>query len=184
MAAYPRPALAARTLRHARRPGIDPDAVASLAAALPDDPDAVREHVVRRLVPFAHDWDVYGVPYYFPTLVEVLQSGRGDCKSQALMIASMLAAKGIPHRLLVSPDHIWVECEGKQATAMEDPAVAVAELRDGRWHALRPSRLRLRSNARVSAGAYWSAAPRARRLLAGGALLALACCAVLGFRRG
>jgi transglutaminase-like putative cysteine protease len=182
--AYPRPALAARTLRHARRPGIDPDAVASLAAALPDDPDAVREHVVRRLVPFAHDWEVYGVPYYFPTLPEVLERGRGDCKSQAVLIASLLAAKDIPHRLLVSPDHIWVEYEGKQATAMEDPAVAVAEFRDGRWHALRPSRLRLRANTRVSTAAYWGAAPRARRLLVGGALLALACWAVLSLLRG
>ncbi len=172
--AYPRPALAVRTLRHARRPGVDPEAVRALAADLPDDPDAVREHVVRRLVPFTHDWAVYGVPYYFPTLGEVLAQGRGDCKSQALAIASLLAAKGIPYRLLVSPDHIWVEYEGKAATAMEDPAVAVAEFRDGRWRALRPSRLRLRANARVSAAAYWSAAPRARRLAVAGALLGLA----------
>ncbi len=184
LAAYPHPALALRTLCRARRPGVDPDAVASLAATLPDDADAVREHVVRRLVPFTHDWDVYGVPYYFPTLSEVLEHRRGDCKSQALAIASLLAAKGIPYRLLVSPDHIWVEYEGKQATAMEDPAVAVAEFRDGRWHALRPSRLRLRANTRVSAAAYWGAAPRGRRLVVAGALLALVCWLVLRARRG
>lgn len=84
LVAYPRPALVVRTLRNARRPGVDPDAVRALAAGLPDDPDAVREHVARHLVPFAHDWDVYGVPYYFPSLAEVLAHRRGDCKSQAL----------------------------------------------------------------------------------------------------
>jgi transglutaminase-like putative cysteine protease len=183
LVAYPRPILVARTLPHARRPGVDPDAVVSLAAELPDDADAVREHVVRRLVPFTHDWDVYRVPYYFPTLSEVLDHRRGDCKGQALAIASLLAAKRIPYRLLVSPDHIWVEYEGKAATAMEDPAVGVAEFRDGRWHALRPSRLRLRANACVSAAAYWGAAPRERRVVVAGLLFALGCWAVLQVRR-
>ncbi len=179
LVAYPRPALLARTLRNARRPQVDAGAVAPVAAVLPDDPDAVREHVVRRLVPFVHDWDVYRVPYYFPTVHEVLEHGRGDCKSQALALASLLAAKGIPYRLLVSPDHIWVEYEGKEATAMEDPAVAVAEFREGRWHAVRPARLRLRSNARASAAAYWGAAPRTRRLVVAAGLLALACWAAV-----
>jgi transglutaminase-like putative cysteine protease len=161
------------TLRNARRPDIDGEAVLALAEALPDDPDQVREHVLTHLIPYAYDWDVYGVPYYFPTLAEALRQCRGDCKSQALVLASLLAAKAIPFRLLVSLDHIWVEYAGKQPAPMEDPAVAVAEFRDGRWHALRPSRLNARSHAEVSAAAYWQAAPRSRKFAVAGALLAL-----------
>jgi hypothetical protein len=184
LAAYPRPLLAFRTLRNARRPEIDPVAVEQLATGLPDDADLIWRRVQTGIVPYAFDWQVYGVPYYFPTLAEALEHGRGDCKSQALVFGSLLAAKDIPFRLLVSPDHIWADCSRRRPGPLEDPDLAVAEFRDGRWHLLRPSRLAARTNLRVSAEAYWRAAPGHRRLvlvaaLGGLALLGLA----LGARR-
>lgn len=182
-AAYPHPALLLRTLRNARRPDIDADAVRDLAAQAPDDPDRIAALVRERLVPFAYDWDVYNVPYYFPTLPEVLRHGRGDCKSQVLVLAGLLAAKGVDFRLLVSFDHIWADYAGKRPAPMEDPAVAVAEYRAGRWHARRPSRLAARAHLRISSEVYWSAAPRARRsLLLVAGLLALAVVAGVGLR--
>ena len=178
LAAYPRPALLVRTLRHARRPDIDPEAVRELAHQLPNDPELVRSYVRSQLVPYAYDWDVYGVPYYFPTLSEALRHGRGDCKSQVLVLASVLAAKGIPYRVLVSLDHIWADYPGKQPAPLEDPAVAVAEFRDGRWRASRPSRLALQSHLCVSTAAYWRAAGPSRRRLVALCLVALGLCGV------
>jgi hypothetical protein len=171
--AYPRPRLLARTLRHAWRPDIDAAAVDELAAGLSDDPDAIRAEVLSAIVPHERDWAVFGVPYYFPTLQEALENGRGDCKSQVLVLASLLSAKGIPYRLLASLDHVWAEYSGKTPTAMEDPAVAVAEYRDGRWRPLRPARLRPRAHLETSLDEYWRGATRGRRLLFAGALLLL-----------
>jgi len=172
--AYPRPRLLAHTVRNALRPDIDAAGVQELSAGLSDDPDAIRAEVLSTIVPYERDWAVFGVPYYFPTLREALENGRGDCKSQVLVLASLLNAKGIPYRLLASLDHVWAEYPGKTPTAMEDPAVAVAEYRDGRWRPLRPARLRPQAHFETSLDEYWRGAARGRRLLFAGALLLLA----------
>ena len=172
--AYPRPRLLARTVRNALKPDIDAGAVEGLAARLGDDPDAIRAEVLSAIVPYERDWAVFGVPYYFPTLREALENGQGDCKSQVLVLASLLSAKGIPYRLLASLDHVWAEYPGKAPTVMEDPVVALAEYRDGRWRPMLPVRLRPRAHLAVSVDEYWTGAPRRRRLLFAGALLVVA----------
>jgi transglutaminase-like putative cysteine protease len=162
--AYPRPRLLVRTVLNAVRPDIDAEAVEALAAGLSDDPEALRAEVLSTSVPYERDWAVFGVPYYFPTLAEVLENGRGDCKSQVLVLASLLRAKGVPFRLLASLDHVWAEYPGKTPTVMEDPAVALAEYRDGRWRPLRPQRLRPRAHLAASVDEYWRGASQGRRL--------------------
>ncbi len=57
----------------------------------------IEAYVLDRQVPYAYDWQSAGVPWYFPTAAEALRAGRGDCESRALVLASILTAKGIPN---------------------------------------------------------------------------------------
>ena len=114
---YPDPGVLVRSVRNTLRPRVEPQAVAALARSLPDDPRAIEAYVLDRQVPYAYDWQSAGVPWYFPTTREALRAGRGDCESRALVLASILTAKGIPNELRMSLDHIWVDYPGKQANA-------------------------------------------------------------------
>ena len=87
-------------------------------------------------MPYAYDWQVNGVPWYFPTTAEVLKCKRGDCESRAVLLASILKAKGIPYQILMSFDHIWVNYPGKQANALENDSVVLLQRVNGHlvWH--------------------------------------------------
>ena len=124
---YPNPLLLARSITQSWTPVIDPAAVRALAATLPDDPAAIEQAVLTRIVPYAVPWDVYGVPWYYPTPAEVLAAGRSDCEGRAVVLASLLAAKGIPFSFSASFDHIWIDYPGKHPNASENPAVALAQ---------------------------------------------------------
>jgi len=124
---YPDPTMLADSVRNVRQPPVDAAAVAAVAQRLPDDPRTIERIVLDEIVPYGYDWDVSGVPWYFPTTAEALQAGRGDCESRALVLASILEAKGIPHQLRMSFDHIWVDYPGKVANALENDAVAIAD---------------------------------------------------------
>lgn len=63
------------------------------------------------------------MPWYCPTVDEVLERGTGDCKSRALVLASVLEAKDIPYQINLSPTHVWVNYEGKQDTSIENDQV-------------------------------------------------------------
>jgi hypothetical protein len=99
---YPDPGVLVRSVRSTLHPQIDPAAVRGLAARLPNDPKAVEAYVLDRAVPYAYDWQSAGVPWYFPTTREALRVGRGDCESRAVVLASILTAKGIPNELRMS----------------------------------------------------------------------------------
>jgi hypothetical protein len=100
----------------------EPDAVEFMLNDLPSDPVAIEEAVLAR-IPYRHDWEVYGMPWYFPTIEKVLEKGEGDCKARALVLASVLKAKNIPYQVNQSPIHVWVEYEGKQETSIENDQV-------------------------------------------------------------
>jgi hypothetical protein len=119
---YPNPAKLIVSLERAINPPLDPAPVEPLLGNLPSDPVAI-EKDVRHLIPYSYDWEVHGMPWYFPTVTEVLERGEGDCKARALVLGSVLEAKGIPYRLNYSPIHIWVEYEGKEWTSLENPQV-------------------------------------------------------------
>ena len=106
---------------------VDADAVRALAATLPDDPQQIENAVLTRIVPYGLPWDVYGVPWYYPTPAEVLAAGKGDCQGRAVVLASLFKAKGIPFTFSASFDHIWVDYPGKHPNAIENPAVALAQ---------------------------------------------------------
>jgi hypothetical protein len=127
LALYPNPLLLGRAAAQSWTPVIDADAVRDLAATLPDDPRLIEEAVLTRIVPYGVPWEVYGVPWYFPTPAEVLAAGRGDCQGRAVVLASLLQAKGIPFTLAASFDHIWVDYPGKNPTPIENARVAIAQ---------------------------------------------------------
>ena len=119
---YPNPSKLFVSLQRAFTPNIDPVAVESLSSGLSSDPAAI-ESVVKQQIPYSYDWGTYGMPWYIPTVEEVLEKGEGDCKGRALVLASVFEVKNITYRINMSPMHMWVEYEEKEATPMENPEV-------------------------------------------------------------
>jgi hypothetical protein len=89
---------------------------------LPSDPVAIEKAVLAR-ISYRLDWELYKMPWYFPTVEEVLGRGEGDCKARALVLASVLEAKDIPNQFTSSPIHVWVDYEGKQENRLENAQV-------------------------------------------------------------
>jgi hypothetical protein len=170
---YPDPLVLWRSVENLRHPNIDPVAVRAVAASLPDNPDAIRAAVLTRIVPYAYDWQVNGVPWYFPTTAEALRAGRGDCESQAIVLASILKAKGIPYQLRMSFDHIWVQYPGKKPTALENAGVAFAEQQNGRFRFHWPANLNLWTQARAQVQDYWTPMPLGRKMAFFGGVIVL-----------
>ncbi len=175
VALYPDPSVLVRSVRHTLQPPIQPDAVAAIAAKLPNDPKAIEAYVLDRQVPYAYDWQTAGVPWYFPTTAEAIKAGAGDCESRALVLASILTAKGIPNHLYMSLDHIWVDYAGKQANAIENPAVQIAGRQNGEWFFHLPKTFDFTSEWDAQLGQYVTPAPlwRVLVLLAGLSLVVL-----------
>ena len=88
----------------------------------PLPPLAIEKTVLERIT-YRYDWEVYSMPWYFPTVEEVLEKKEGDCKARALVLASIFEAKNIPYRVDLSPIHVWVEYEGKRETSVENARV-------------------------------------------------------------
>ena len=167
---YPNPALLARSIAHARDIRIDPAAVQSWAAALPDDPAAIEHQVLGLYVPYAVPWQTHGVPWYFPTTAEVVAQGRGDCQGRMLAFASILEAKGIPYTLRASLDHIWVEYARKEPNGLENGAIAIMD--DGQLRV--PERWDWRETVRIEREYFWDPMPAGRKLLLFGGLAGIA----------
>lgn len=119
--AYPRPHLLVRNIARWRNLDslIDPDnpALDPLAAELaprldgvPPGPHAleiVQDYVLRR-IPYAWDWDTWGVLDYVPTVEETLALGREDCDGRAVVAASLLRRFGYDARITSDLSHVWV----------------------------------------------------------------------------
>jgi hypothetical protein len=174
----------ARSVRNVARPQIEPQTVAALAARLPDDPRAVEAYVLGRQVPYAYDWQSAGVPWYFPTTAEAVSAGRGDCESRAVVLASILTAKGIPNDLRVGLGHIWVDYPGKEASVLENEAVQVAGVEDGRFFLRWPEELDLGKEISEQLAIHWTPAPLWRLLLLFAGLLLIVLWNTLARRLG
>ena len=162
-ACYPNPWVLARNLvRYARFP-VDPRAAARIAWRLPEDPREIEE-IVRIAVSYQYDWRQYGVPWYMPTPAEVLDSRRGDCESQAVLLASLLAAKRIPFEVKASFTHLWIDYPGKLRTPEENDEVAYLRRVKGRYHFGLPRLVDWGTVLRAQKAANWDAMPPARRL--------------------
>lgn len=162
---YPNPVMLATTIGRTISPPEDADAVGELARTLPDDPNKIRDLVLTKYVPYDYDWNVYGVPWYFPSTKEVLADRRGDCESQAIFLASVLKAKGIPHQLKMTFDHIWVDFEGKQANEMENDAVAFVQRDGSNFQIKMPEEFNFREYLTIQIDARWRPMPLGRKVL-------------------
>jgi len=119
---YPNPLNFIISVQRVRNFDADPGAVEFMLNDFPSDPVAVEKAVLAK-IPYSHDWKVYDMPWYCPTIDEVLERGTGDCKSRALVLASVLEAKNISYQINLSPTHVWVNYESKQDTSIENDQV-------------------------------------------------------------
>ena len=69
--------------------------------------DAVQKAVYQR-IPYAWDWEVWGVCDYLPTVAEVFEKGREDCDGRAVVAASLLRRMGFQADLVSDLLHVWV----------------------------------------------------------------------------
>ena len=117
---YPNPLKLIISIQRVFSPDIDAGAVASIMNDFSSEPVAIERAVLEKIT-YHYDWKVYNMPWYFPTVEEVVKKREGDCKARALVLASIFEAKNIPYRINSSPIHMWVEYEGKIETPLENP---------------------------------------------------------------
>ena len=77
----------------------------------PHDALKVVQQVVYQRIPYAWDWEVWGVCEYLPTVDEVFAQGREDCDGRAVVAASLLRRLGYKAWLVSDMLHVWVETE-------------------------------------------------------------------------
>jgi hypothetical protein len=119
---YPNPLNLIISIQRVLNFDADPDAVEFMLNDFSSDPVAIEKAVLAK-IPYCYDWELYSMPWYCPTIEEVLERGEGDCKARALVLASVLEAKNITYQVHSSPMHIWVEYENKQETSIENTQV-------------------------------------------------------------
>ncbi|MGQ9651388.1 MAG: hypothetical protein ACUVXJ_14870 [Phycisphaerae bacterium] len=82
------------------------------------------EVFVNHRIPYAFDWDSWGVVDYLPTLAEIIQQGKEDCDGRAVVAAALIRAKIGEARLVASSTHMWVSTPlGEAMSPMGKPAV-------------------------------------------------------------
>lgn len=161
---YPNPLSFFGSLWRLADPPVEPGVVNSLVDKLPDDYPAV-ETFSREYVQYDNPWTLYGEPWHFPTLGEVLADGAGDCQAEALLTASLLEAKGMPYILRYSFNHVWVDYPGKMVSSLEDPATAFVSEADAGWFARLPQRVPLRNIVETRLAFHWTPMPAGRKAL-------------------
>jgi len=119
---YPNPVNLIISIQRVLNFDADPGAVEFMLSDLPSDPVEIEKAVLAR-IPYHRDWELYGMPWYCPTIKQVLEREGGDCKARALVLASVLEAKNISYQIRSSPMHIWVDYESKQETSIENAQV-------------------------------------------------------------
>ncbi len=60
-----------------------------------------------KYVEYDYDFNVYGVPWHFPTPAEVVEKKRGDCKSRMPAIRKILLAGWITIFLWERAERVW-----------------------------------------------------------------------------
>lgn len=94
-------------------PGLEPLAAKVRAVAPPgmgsEELLRIVQDVVHERIPYAWDWDVWGVMDYLPTVTETLEQGREDCDGRAVVAASLLRRLGYEAWLVSDLKHTWVQ---------------------------------------------------------------------------
>ena len=162
----------------------DPEAVRGMLNELPSDPGDI-EKAVLTIIPYRHDWGVYGMPWYCPTVVEALDKGEGDCKARALVLASVLEAANISYQVNLTPIHVWVHYEGKNETSIENAEVGFYEYDPETGE--RRFQIPHMAVSRVWNSfwrAFWDPMPDGRKVLLTGGLAALVAARIVVRKKG
>ncbi len=182
LVSYPNPVNLVISIHRFLNPAVDPGAVEFMLDTFPDNAADIEKVVLAR-IPYGLDWELYGMPWYFPTVEEVLERGRGDCKARALVVVSVLQAKGIPSQVTSSPMHVWADYEGKPGSAIENAQVTFYQHdpeTGTRW--FRVPEIDLSQIMGSWRQQLWTPMPTSRRVLLIAGLLALTAARVLLFR--
>jgi len=138
--------------------------------SLPSNPREI-ERFVTYYVKYDYDFKVYGVPWYIPEPKEIIEKKKGDCKSRAILLASILKKKGVPFSFKISPIHFWVDYEGKEETEFvkkfENSSAAIYS--DGRWKL--PEIVDIETYLKVWKRVLWDSMPVLRKLILMGGLI-------------
>ena len=161
---YPDPTVLVRSAHNVLYPEADAAAAAGLAARMPADPRAIEAEVLRRM-PYATDWEVQAVPWRFPTAAQAIAESQGDCEARAVVLMSVLKAKGIPYQLRSSLNHMWVDYPGKLPTAIENDALVLTDRGDGGFRLSLPDDLDLGRELESKIALFWDPMPWERRVL-------------------
>ena len=161
---YPDPTRLLVSIKRLVRFPVDAAAVEPIARTLPNNYQAVENYALAT-VPWANAWKVYGMPWYFPTVQQVIADRAGDCQGQALLIASILSAKGMPYTIRYSFDHVWIDYPGKTANALEDPATSFVSNQGKGWLARLPDHIPLRSIVDQRVAFHWTPMPSDRKVM-------------------
>jgi hypothetical protein len=181
-ALYPNPLKLIISVQRVFKLDVDPGAVEFMLNDFPSAPAAIEEEVLAR-IPYHYDWEIYGVPWYFPTIKEVLQKGKGDCKARALVLASIFEARNIPYQVNLSPIHMWVDYGGKDETSIENAKVKFYQQdpETGKRRFQFPE-IKLREAMDYFWRGFWSPMPDGRKALLISGLLALVAARVILFK--
>jgi transglutaminase-like putative cysteine protease len=162
---YPNPFVLSASITNFEHPNVDPAAVAALARTLPNNPQLIEQAVLNRIVPYSYDWQTYGVPWYFPTTKQTLAAGKGNCQGRALVLASILKAKGIPYQIEMSFDHMWVNYPGHVSTALENNGAVLGRRVHGHYVLQWPKNFHIWSEVKAQIGQYWTPMPPLQKAL-------------------
>lgn len=84
------------------------------------------QQFVEKVVPYACDWQSWGVVDYTPSADEVLARGQEDCDGRAVVAAALLRYRGIDARLVGDFRHMWVWTPlGETMTPLGAPAFEI-----------------------------------------------------------
>ena len=180
---YPNPFNLVISIQRVFSVDVDPGAVGTILGDFPSDPTAIEKAVLER-IPYRYDWEVYSMPWYFPTVEQVLGKGEGDCKARALVLASIFEAKNIPYRIDLSPIHMWVDYEGKGETSIENAGVKFYQQDPETGEkSFQLPKIELREAMDYFWQGFWSPMPEVRRALLLVGLAALVTFRVIWFRK-
>lgn len=169
---YPDPRVLWAAIRHTAKPPVDAAAVAEWAKTLPDDPVAIERAVLER-VRYAVPWQSWGVPWVFAAPAQTMARGVGDCQARAVVLASVLAAKGIPFQLKASLDHMWVEYPKKAPNQLENAAKTLWAKGPTGGFGFRVPEVDWGESWRIEREYFWDAAPLGRRVMLVAGLLVI-----------
>ncbi len=138
--------------------------VYQVADSLPSNGTLI-ERYVNEHVRYSYDFQSYGVAWYLPTPSDVLHSQQGDCKSKAILLASLLEAKRVPHSVSISPVHFWVDYEGKPETnfSSQYETADVAVIENG--HVKMPQQTTTLLYLHTYIDIIWTSMPALRKIL-------------------